>query len=410
MPRDDLLNLVMFYAPMGRLEWAWRRPSSRIDDLWGSELPVWVAQQAEAAKFDAVFMADVLYSQVRGTVGPNPPSTGYEPFMTLSAIAARTKKIGLIATASTTFVRPDNVARYFAGLEWISGGRSGWNIVTSEAGQDHYGIDLPPGEERYRRADEHVRATKAVWEMQQAGPQGHPVLVQAGQSPTGRDFAAKHAEVIFTAQTDLEVAQDFYAEVKERAARYGRNPDRIRILPGLAPVVAETSACSRALEDDLSGFINMETGRSKLGVALQADLTGLDLDQPVPREHLVDPEKASTSQFGGSRYRNIYNMAVFEKMTVRRLITRNELSLGHGTASGTVIEVADHMEEWFQRRACDGFALTPVTVPEGVSSVCDRLVPELRRRGLTRTDYTGSTLRENLGLALPPAASTVTYT
>ncbi len=408
MDRDDLLNLVMFCAPMGRLEWAWRRPTSRVDELWGASLPVWVAQQAEAAKFDAMFLADVLYSQVKGfgVFGANPPSTGYEPLMTLSAVAARTDRIGLIATASTTFIEPENMSRYLGGLSWISGGRAGWNIVTSEAGQGHYGIELPPSSERYTRADEHVQATEALWDSWEMDPSHRPVLVQAGQSPAGRDFAARHAEVIFTAQTDLDVAQGFYAEVKERAVSYGRDPDSIRILPGLSPVIAETTAAASALEDELSAYIDLRAGRAKLAVALQADLDGLDLDRPIPPELLIDPDAAETSQFGGSRYRNVYNLAVRDGLTMRRMITRNELSLGHGTAAGTVVDVADHMERWFRGRACDGFAVTPIAVPEGVESVCGELVPELRKRGLTRTDYAGSTLRENLGLArLAPACA-----
>lgn len=443
--RDTAMNLVMFYTPTGRLEAAWRSPTCPTEELWGPGLPVWFAQQAEAAKFDAIFLADVLYARMGSAFGSSPFSTGYEPFMTLSTMAANTRHIGLIGTASTSFYHPFNMARYLTSLDWISGGRAGWNVVTSEAGQEHYGIELPPHEERYVRADEYLRAAKALWDswdddavvndragatwaradrihpvvfegeyFRTAGqlfmhrsPQGRPVLVQAGQSPAGRDFAARHAEVIFTAQSDLGAAQEFYADLKSRAISHGRAPESIRILPGLAPIVAETPAGARAIEDELAGYIDLDAARRKLGVAVQADLTGLDLDAPIPPGLLVDPDRSDTSALGGSRYRNFYLMAVRDQLTVRRMITLNELSLGHGTASGTVADVSDQMEEWYQTRACDGFAITPVSVPEGLEAVCHQLVPELRRRGLARTEYDGLTLRANLGLTRPAPARAV---
>ncbi|MGW2651426.1 NtaA/DmoA family FMN-dependent monooxygenase [Streptomyces sp. NPDC001393] len=446
--RDEIMNLVMFYAPTGRMASSWRSPTSPVEELWGPDLPIRFAQRAEAAKFDAIFMADVLYFLMGGRFGAHPFPTGYEPFTTMSVMAAQTQHIGLIGTASTTFIHPYNMARYLTSLDWLSGGRAGWNLVTSQAGEEHYGLQLPPNDERYVRAEEYLAATKALWDawdddavvndranaawarsdrihpvefegrfsrtagqlFMHRSPQGWPVIVQAGQSPAGMDFAARNAEVVFTAQTDLDVAQDFYREIKERAAAAGRDPDSVRILPGITPIVAETTAGARAFEERLDQFIDLEMGRADLEIALQTDLSGQDPDSPIPPDLLVDPDEAETDAFGGSRYRNFYNMVVRHKLTMRRIIALNDRALGHSSATGSVHEVADQMQEWFEGRACDGFAITPVTVPEGLDCVCDVLVPELRRRGLTRSEYQGATLRENLGLPRPASPSRVAPT
>ena len=441
------MNLVMFYSPNGRMRSGWRSPTSPVEELWGPDLPIRLAQRAEAAKFDAVFLADVLYFQMGGKIGAQPFSTGYEPFTTMSAMAAQTRHIGLIGTASTTFIHPFNMARYLTSLDWLSGGRAGWNIVTSQAGEEHYGMQLPPNDERYVRAEEYLTAAKALWDawdddavvndranatwaraesihpvefdgrfyrtagqlFMHRSPQGWPVIVQAGQSPAGMDFAARNAEVVFTAQTDLDVAQGFYREIKDRAAAAGRDPGGIRIMPGITPIVAETADGARAFEAELDQLIDLEIGLAELEGALQADLSGLDPDSPIPPGLLVDPDAAETDALGGSRYRNFYNMAVRHQLTIRRMIGLNDRALGHSSATGAVHEVADQMQEWFEGQACDGFAITPVTVPEGVDSVCDLLIPELRRRGLARSEYQGATLRDNLGLrrpASPPRIAT----
>jgi FMN-dependent oxidoreductase (nitrilotriacetate monooxygenase family) len=437
--RDEHMALVMFFAPTGRQASSWRSDTSPVEELWGSDLPARIARQAEAAKFDAIFLADVLYFHMGGKMGAHPFPTGYEVFTTLSAMAAQTTHIGLIGTASTTFIHPFNMARYLTSLDWLSGGRAGWNIVTSQAGEEHYGIELPPSNERYIRAQEYLDAAKALWDawdddavvndrqnarwarseaikpvafdgtyyrtagqlFMHRSPQGWPVLVQAGQSPTGMDFAARNAEVVFTAQTDLDAARAFYQELKERTQLAGRDPNSIKVLPGLTPVVAETGEGARAVEDQLDRFIDVELGQTDLAVVLQADLTGLDPDQPIPAERLVDPDESEMDALGGSRYRNFYDMAVRQRLSLRRIIALNERALGHGSATGSVSDVADHMQHWYELEACDGFALTPVTIPDGVTSVCELLMPELQRRGLARTEYQGTTLRDHLGLPRP---------
>ena len=437
--RNETMNLVMFHAPTGRMGAAWRSPTSRVEELWNVDLPASIVEQAEEAKFDAVFLADVLYFLMGGKIGAEPFPTGYEPITTMGALAARTKHIGLIGTLSTEFIHPYNMARYLSSLDWLSGGRVGWNMVTSQAGQEHYGIELPPSDQRYARAAEFLAATKALWDawdddavvndrnsavwaradrihpvafegeiyktagqlFMSRSPQGWPVLVQAGQSPAGMDYAARNAEVVFTAQTEVDLARDFYREVKERAVSVGRNPDGIRILPGITPIVAETTDAARAIEDDLDRYIDLDLLLHDLETALQTKLGDLDPDKPIPPERLVDPDKAAMDAFGGSRYRNIYDLAVRDKHSIRRLVGINDRSLGHSTATGSTQSVADQMQDWFESRACDGFAIAPVTVPEGLDSVCRLLMPELQRRGLARTEYSGRTLRENLGLPRP---------
>ena len=378
-----------------------------------------------------------------GQMGAQPFPTGYEPFTTLSLIAAQTKHIGLIGTMSTQFYHPYNMARYLCSLDWLSGGRAGWNIVTSQAGEEHYGIELPPSDQRYERSEEYLHAVRALWDawdddavvndrenatwaradrihpvefegryyraggqlFMHRSPQGWPVLVQAGQSQAGMDFAARNAEVLFTAQSDVELAREFYREIKDRARAAGRDPASVRVLPGITAIVAETREEALAFEKSLDDYINPEIGRVDLEVALQIDLSDLDPDQPIPLERIAPPEKIRVDAFGGSRYRGFHKLAVEQRLTIRQMISVNDRTLGHSSSTGSAVEVADQMQEWFETDACDGFAIAPVTNPEGIAAVCSMLIPELRRRGLARTEYTGKTLRDNLGLPRPSSPS-----
>ena len=369
-----------------------------------------------------------------------PFPTGYEPFTTLSAIAAPHQAASVSSARSRrTFYHPYNMARYLCSLDWLSGGRAGWNIVTSQAGEEHYGIELPPSDERYERSEEYLDVVRALWDawdddavvndrenatwaradrihqvefegrFYRAGgqlfmhrsPQGWPVLVQAGQSAAGMDFAARNAEVLFTAQSDVELAREFYREIKDRASAVGRDPESVRVIPGITTIVAETREEALAFEMSLGRFINPEIGRVDLEVALQIELSDLDPDQPIPLERIAPPDQIRVDAFGGSRYRGFYKQAVEQRLTIRQMIAINQRALGHSSATGSAVEVADQMQEWFETGACDGFAIAPVTNPEGIEAVCNVLVPELRRRGLARTEYTGTTLRENLGLPRP---------
>lgn len=433
------MHLALFFSPMGRSVWAWRRPTSRVEDLWGLELPTRAARQAEAAKFDAFFMADNF--QVPDVSLPH--MVGYEPLTLAAALIARTEKIGYIATASTTFVPPHTVARTFSSLDHISGGRIAWNIVTSADGEEHFGITLPAAEERYRRAHEYVAAVKSLWDcwaddavladrdtgvwadparVRRAdfhgehfdiqgplsinrSPQGWPVLAQAGQSAAGVDFAAAHAEVVFTVQPELSGAKEFYQSLKAQAAAHGRSPDDVKVLPGIVPIIGSDETEARRIAAELDNLVDMENGRQQLSMGLLgADLSGLDLDQPIPVDRLTPPGEIHVASIYASRYANMYRTIQGQATTMREMIVARARSVGHGSLVGTPEQVADRMEEWFSEGACDGFVVSPPYMPEGLESVCAELIPELQRRGLFRKDYEGDTLRDHLGLARPPAS------
>jgi FMN-dependent oxidoreductase (nitrilotriacetate monooxygenase family) len=431
------MKLVLFFTPAGRLPASWRRPNSRVEELHTLPLAVDIARRAEEARFDALFLADVFY----GEPGRNPPTTGYEPFTLMAALSAVTSRIGLIGTASTTFQPPFQLARQLASIDHLSGGRAGWNIVTSSAGGELFGRELPPKAERYRAAEEYLELVTAIWDAYaddavvadreagvwaredgmrtvdfagefhrfrgrlkaQRSPQGRPVFVQAGQSADGLEFAARHAEVVFTAQTHLEQAAEFRTRLRERAAAHGRDPDSISVLPGIAPIVAATDEEAAAVSAELQSLVDMDAGVAALQETLQgADLSGIGLDEPIPADRLPDPAAVARSAgLGASRYTNYHTMAVLERMTVRELVFESERGLGHATVTGSVERVADRFEQWYTAGACDGFAITPVYLPEGLDAVCDELVPELRKRGLVPAEYAGTTLREHLGLARP---------
>lgn len=442
--RRGVMNLVMFLQMTGR-GWAWRSPRSRIEELWGLDLPLSLALQAERARFDAVFLGSWL-SWEGGAIGQQPFTAGYEPFTLLGALAARTKHIGLVATASTSFEYPYNVARFLSGLDWLSRGRIGWNVVTSTGGGEHYGIELPRNEERYTRAQEYLDVACALWDawdddavvndreqgvwaradrihpidykgeyyrvqgqlFMHRSPQGRPVIVQAGQSPAGMDFASRNAEVVFTAQSDIEAAKAFRLELRERAASAGRDPDSLKVLPGLLPTVGRTAEEAREFEHQLNLWTPFEVGLARAEETLQADLSGLDPDQPIPAERLVPPDAANIEASFGSRYRNFYDMVVHQKMSLRDVIARTDRNIGHNAPVGSAGDIADIMQEWYETGACDGWAITATAVPEAYDAVCDLLIPELQRRGVARREYEGSTLRDHLGLARPgsPARTT----
>ena len=415
--------------------------------LWGLELPKRLALQAEAAKFDALFFGD--FTQLFD-VGRRPQEgAGYEPVTTMAAVAAVTSRIGVIGTLSTSFVEPYDAARYLASVDHLSGGRAGWNIVTSVVGGQNYGIELPPKAERYRRAREHVAATKAFWDawaddavvidrddgtwaraeridavnfegefvrLSGAGPlashrspQGWPVLAQAGQSDDGRDFAAETAEVIFTSQNSVALATAFRTDVRGRAVAAGRRAHDVLVLPGYVPIVGETDQHAAELAAEVDALLDVERGRQRLA----ADLLGialddLDLGTPIPIERLIHPddvEARADALITASRYRNYYEIIAEGSMSLRDLILERERGGGHAVVVGSAATVADHMESWFRGQACDGFMITLPVTAGLFDNVCNLLVPELQRRGLFRLDYDGTTLRDHLGLDRPTTSS-----
>ena len=430
------LHLNAFLMNTGHHEASWRLPES--DPHAHVELAHYVhlARIAERGTFDSLFLADgpVLFN----SVGQR-PSGALEPLTLLTALATATEHIGLIATASTSYNSPYNLARRFASLDHISGGRAGWNIVTTAGAEAarNFGLDDEPAHAtRYRRAAEFLDVALKLWDSWEddlvvadkaAGvwgderkihparhkgtyfsvegalnvprtPQGYPLLVQAGSSEDGKRFAARYAEAVFTAQQTLKDAQDFYADLKSRTREAGRDPDHIKILPGIVPVIGSTEAEARAHEQVLEDHIVYEHGLDRLEHLLHLEPGTLDLDAGLPAE--LPPESAIEG--AKSRYTLVVELARRERLTVRELIGRLGGGRGHLTFAGTPEQVADAIEEWFRLGAADGFNIMPAVLPSGLGLFVDHVVPILRARGLLRQEYgPRQTLRERYGLPRP---------
>lgn len=429
------LRLNAFLMSAGHHEASWRLTESDPQSNTDVAHFVRLAQTAERGLMDSVFFADS--PALFGEVGRRPAGT-LEPTVLLTAMGAATTHIGLMATASTSYNDPFNLARRFASLDHVSGGRAGWNIVTTatlEAARN-FGLDeLPAHADRYRRAREFVEVATKLWDSweddavladKEAGrwgdtgkvhpiehvgqhfrvhgalnlprsPQGRPVLVQAGSSEDGRDFAAQYAEAIFTAQQTLDDAQAFYADIKARAATFGRDPQKLLVLPGIVPAIGSTEAEARALEEELDGLILPDYARRQLARTLRVAPERLQLDQQLP-DDLPDEDQIEGAK---SRYTLIVTLARRERLTVRELIGRLGGGRGHRTFSGTPEQVADAIEHWFTNGAADGFNVMPPALPSGLEAFVDHVVPILQHRGLFRTEYTGSTLRDHYGLERP---------
>jgi FMN-dependent oxidoreductase (nitrilotriacetate monooxygenase family) len=431
------MHFNLFIIDTGHHEASWRLPES--DALAFTDVDYYerLARTAEAAKFDSLFLAD---SPVLWNDPGRRPSGRIEPITLLTALARATQHIGLVATASTSYNDPYNLARRFASLDHISGGRAGWNIVTT-AGDDaarNFGLEAQPAHaERYARAAEFVEVSRKLWDSWEddavvadkalgvhavasrvhaighAGrffrvegplnlprsPQGHPVLVQAGSSQDGKEFAARYAEAVFTAQQTLAEGQAFYADLKRRAAVTGRNPEEIKILPGIVPVLGSTEAEALALDAELDRLIMAEHARNRLARLLRVEPEQLALDAPLPDD--LPPE--AEIEGAKSRYTLIVELGRRENLTVRELIGRLGGGRGHKTLAGTPEQVADMIEHWCTHGAADGFNIMPAVLPSGLELFAEHVVPLLQRRGLFRTDYEGTTLRDHYGLARPPS-------
>lgn len=424
------LRLVMTFEPAGA---GWRQPHSNAEGLLTTGYYASVAKLAEHAKLDAVFRHDlpsVDLNKISSTAG-----IGIEPLTLLSAVAAQTHDIGVIATVSTTFSEPYNVARSLATLDHLSGGRAGWNVVTSSAGERNFNYEtLPTQEQRYDRAREFLDVTRRLWASWEpdawvldrdrgvfadvAGvrpihhrgryfqvegpldiprsPQGEPVLVQAGASDSGRSFAAGFAEVIFTAAQSVEQAVEFRADLRERAAKAGRAPDDLVVLPGFKTIVAETEREVATLNRHLRDLIDVDAGRIDLEKVMGfVDLSGVGLDDTIPAERLAFDE--STLRRRQSRPALFRYLALERKYTVRQLIEEQVISSGHYIAAGTPEAIADLLEDWYRRDAADGFVIIPAVA--NTAAFVEGVVPLLTARGLFRRDYEYGTLRENLGLS-----------
>jgi FMN-dependent oxidoreductase (nitrilotriacetate monooxygenase family) len=429
------LHLNAFLMSTGHHEASWRLAES--NSFAGTDVAHFqrLAQTAERGKLDSIFFADspVLHGNVAQR-----PYASLEPTVLLAAISAVTERIGLIATASTTYNEPYNLARRFASLDHISSGRTGWNVVTTagDAAARNFSLAAQPAHsQRYERAAEFLDVATKLWDSWESGAvvadkeagvwadsgrvhavnhkgrhfqvegaldvpgsaQGRPVIVQAGSSEDGKDFAARYAEAVFTAHQTLSDAQGFYSDLKQRTAAAGRNPEEIRILPGIVPVIGSTEAEARRLERELDELILPEHARWQLAGVLRIAPESLALDSELPGDLPSEDEIEGAK----SRYTLIVNLARRERLTVRQLIGRLGGGRGHRTFSGTPEQVADAIQGWFEAGAADGFNIMPPVLPSGLDIFVDHVVPILQRRGLFRTEYTGRTLREHYGLANP---------
>ncbi|MDX6451483.1 MAG: hypothetical protein QOH16_1532 [Gaiellaceae bacterium] len=429
------LHLNAFLMSSGHHEAAWRLPES--DPHADLDVDHWVrlARIAERGALDSLFLAD---SPSFWHGAEFRPVGQLDPFVLLSVLAAATTHIGLIATASTTYNAPYDLARRFASLDHVSGGRAGWNIVTTSdrgAAQNFGLADRPDHADRYARATEFLDVTMKLWDSWDddavladktsgrfaapgrihaidhegeyyrvrgplnvpRSPQGRPLLVQAGSSEDGKDFAARYAEAVFTAQQTIVDARAFYADLKRRAEQLGRDPGSVKILPGVVPVLGGTVAEAEERARELEELIVPAYGLEQLGDILEVPIEILELDEQLPREI------AGTQNVEGARSRAalVVALARRERLTVRQLIGRLGGGRGHWTVVGTPEQVADALAEWFREGAADGFNVMGPVLPASLVDFVEHVVPLLRRRGLFRSEYEGTTLRDHYDLARP---------
>jgi FMN-dependent oxidoreductase (nitrilotriacetate monooxygenase family) len=435
MTQTRQLHLGAFMRPVSLHTGAWRYPGAFPDANFNFTHLARFAQTLERGRFDAFFMADHLavLNMPVNALKRSHTVTSFEPFTLLSALSAVTERIGLVGTASTTFEEPYHVARRFASLDHISGGRAGWNLVTT-ANPDsalNFGLDehVEHGE-RYRRAREFYDVVTGLWDswsddafvrdvesgifvdpekvhvldhkgehFRVRGPlniarpvQGWPVVVQAGSSEAGRQVAAETADAVFTAQPNLEAGKRFYADVKGRLDKLGRPREHLKILPGAFVVVGDSLDEAREKRALLDTFVHYDSGIASLSIALGHDVSGLDPDGLLPD---IPESNASKS----SRER-VVHWARAEQLTIRQLAQRLGGYSGLEMV-GTPKMIADQMEQWLVEEGSDGFNVMFPYLPAGVDEFVDGAVPELQKRGIFRREYVGSTLREHLGLARP---------
>jgi alkanesulfonate monooxygenase len=429
------LHLNAFLLGSGQHVAAWRHPQSKANANFSPEHYKNLVQIAERGKLDAVFFADNVgfVSTPREISARSATLLFLEPLTLLSYLSAFSKNIGLISTVSTSYTEPYHLARKFASLDLISGGRTGWNLVTSATDFEaqNFGLDKQRNHsDRYKIAREYVDVVKGLWDSFEddafiddkanarffnpdklhdlnhkgdyysvKGPvniarpiQGYPVMVQAGSSDDGQELAAETAEVVFTAQPTLAGAIEFYKELKSRLAKYGRAKDELLIFPGLSPIIGKTEAEAKAKYDELQELIPEVSGKAFLG------LIGIDLSKYSPDD--LFPEIPIT-EGPQSRQKLIADMARKENLTIRQVYQRLAGARGHLFVVGTPSSIADQLQEWLEKEAADGFNIMPPLLPTSLEDFVDLVIPELQKRGIFRTEYEGKTLRENLGLKRP---------
>lgn len=431
--RNDKLVLGVTLGPVSAHIAGWRHPKAisnagaHFSDLLA------VAKHAEESKLDFVFFADELCApeEEPEVLSRNSVIFRFEPLTLISALAVTTKNIGLIATQTTTYNEPYHLARKFASIDQLSNGRAGWNIVTSYLSDEAHNFSFgehPPAEKRYERAEEFVSVTNGLWNswdddaftlekktgeyfhpnkfrvlnhkgkyFSVRGPlnvrrpvQGRPVLVQAGSSETGREFSAKHAEVVFTAQSDMQDAINFRKDIHRRAEKYGRNASSIRIVAGIHPYIAKTIEEAQYKFDELQKLVDPKVALDRLSLMIGFDVSSLDLDTLLP-------DNIPGTDFYKSRQELLVKQSRDENLTVRQLSQRVASAYGHRIIIGTPETIANSIIEWFESGAIDGFVVQPPFLPDGLNDFTESVVPLLQDHGIFRKDYQGKTFRENLG-------------
>ncbi|WP_029349654.1 LLM class flavin-dependent oxidoreductase [Bosea sp. 117] len=439
MKRQDRLKLGTFVYTFGYNPAGWLHPASDVNGANDIRHLAKVARMSEEAKFDFMFIADSPAAAIgdpEALCRLPTKMNRFEPLTLITALTQSTSRLGFVATASTSYYEPYNIARIFASIDHLSGGRSCWNVVTSDHDETGYNFNregLDPHALRYERGKEFVDVVFGLWDSfepdallldRQSGvyydkdklhtlnhkgkhfqvrgplniaatPQGRPVIAQAGGSEAGIELAAETAELVFSLASNLERSRDFYATLKGRMAKFGRAPDDLKVMPGVVLNVGRTEAEAREKVEFLANALHPDVGRTMLAEFLEADLTGVPLDAPFPKDRLPAAPKGSKALF------DELTDFVMKGHTVGELIRLfSEKHTGNGI-TGTPKVVADFMEEWFESRAADGFILMFPTLPSALEDFVELVLPELRRRGLFREEYEGTTLRANLGVSLP---------
>lgn len=428
------MALFLFMVPCGHHEAAWRLPESPADRMYDVAYYADVASSAEAAGIDAVFVADApaLRTRVRHNTG----GSVLEPFTLLSALATTTRNIGLVGTASTTYSEPYNLARSLSSLDHISRGRAGWNIVTTSfagAAQNFSSRPHPDKDARYHRADEFVEVVKRLWTSWQddaivcnrdsgtyalpeaihkinhhgdhfdvtgpfqaaRSPQVHPLLVQAGASPAGRRFAARHADVVFSVHRDRDAAKAFRRSLRDLSAQLRSEQPPPLLLPGVSVHIAETEELAWAKRSRLDDLVIVSHGIEQIRAVTGLDLSVYGLDERLDSRR-IRSDHGPTEM---TRADEVISIVDETECTLRGLITQVAGARTHRVLVGTPESVADSLEDWFLSGACDGFNLLPPSLPEGLEDINRLLLPELRCRNIW-WPAEGGTLRERLGLAL----------
>jgi FMN-dependent oxidoreductase (nitrilotriacetate monooxygenase family) len=439
MKPERMMHLAFSAHLTGSHPAGWRHPSTQMDADTDISAYRRLARIAEHGKLDMFFMADTPALRIDnlGAWCRYPLFTNVlEPLTALAAIAGATDHIGLGGTATTSFNEPYNVARQFASLDHVSGGRAAWNVVTTAnnyAARNFGHASLAPHAERYERAREFVHVVKALWNtweddafvhdreaaifydqdklhpVAHAGkhfnvhgglnicrtPQGQPVIIQAGASSDGKELAAETAEVVFGSAATIEQGRDYYADLKGRMAKYDRHPDSLKLLAGVPVVLGDSTQEAEDKHAALQELLHPAVARQRLAMDLEADLSDLPYDEPIPEDRIPKSANLHTAYFA-----EIVRMIRTEGLTLRQLAQRYER--GTRTVRGTGKQVADRLEEWFTTGAADGFMFSLHLQPAGLEDVVKYLIPELQRRKLFRTEYTARTLRGHFGLDVPP--------